>query len=218
MSDKKLCTLIGAGPGMGLAIARRFGQEGFRVALMARRQGSLDELTAELTSEGIEARGFVLDVTDPASMDEAFSALRAEMGEPDVLVYNAAVAPPSLPSALDADTLQATLKVNVTGALLAAQQVLPAMRSRDHGTLILTGGGLALYPNAQMTALSIGKSALRSLAFCLASELDDTHVRARTVTICGFVKPDTHFSPDRIAESFWDAHADPDSGPELRYE
>ena len=203
---------------MGLAIARRFGAEGFHVVLMARRQESLDCLVSTLHSEEISASSLLVDVSDAASISTAFSSLQDTIGIPDVLVYNAATAPPGVPSALEASSLNGSFSVNVTGALLCAQQVLPAMRARNSGTILFTGGGLALSPYPQMTALSIGKAALRSLALCLAGELTDTQVVARTVTICGFVKPGTHFDPDKIAETFWKAHSQPDGEPELRYE
>jgi len=84
--------------------------------------------------------------------------------------------------------------------------VLDGMMEAGHGTILLTGGGLALAPLADLASLSIGKAAVRSLAFSLAEELEPAGIHVATVTICGFVQEGTHFSPDRIAAEFWRLH------------
>src|SRR5664279_1978767 len=60
--------IIGAGPGLGAATARRFGAEGFTVGLISRHQGHLDALAEELANDGIQAKGFTADVRDPSSI------------------------------------------------------------------------------------------------------------------------------------------------------
>jgi NAD(P)-dependent dehydrogenase (short-subunit alcohol dehydrogenase family) len=103
----------------------------------------------------------------------------------------------------------ADLQVSVGGALAAVQAVLPAMRARGRGTLLLTGGGFAFEPMPPMASLGAGKAALRNLAFSLHADLAPAGIHAGTVTICGTVKPGTAFDPDRIADSFWALHAQP---------
>ena len=91
-------------------------------------------------------------------------------------------------------------------ALAAAQWALPAMRGRARGTLLFTGGGLALEPKPGLASASLGKAALRSLALSLGAELAPAGIHAATVTICGFVRADTPLDPERVAEAFWDLH------------
>jgi NAD(P)-dependent dehydrogenase (short-subunit alcohol dehydrogenase family) len=100
------------------------------------------------------------------------------------------------------------------GALAATQAVWPAMREAGRGTVLWTGGGLALAPQygAAVPALTAAKSALRGLAFAAAPELAASGVRLATITIAGVVAPGGPFDPDRIAEAFWAAHAAP-AGP-----
>jgi short-subunit dehydrogenase len=207
--SKPVIAVVGAGPGVGLAVAKRFSREGFDVALIARRVEALDEYTAELAHDGVGARGFAADTSDEPGLRQAFADIRASLGSPEVLVYNAAVLKQGRPSELLVEDVIHDFRVNVTGALVAAQEVIPAMRANRGGTILLTGGGLALSPDPAFASLALGKAAIRNLAFSLGGELEGDGIQVATVTICGFVRPGTHFDPDRIADVYWKLHTQP---------
>jgi short-subunit dehydrogenase len=135
-------------------------------------------------------------------------------------VYNAAVLRPGRASALPPEQLTSDFLVNVAGALVAVQTVLPAMRQRGSGTILLTGGGLALNPSPELASLAIGKAGIRSLAYSLFQELKPQRIHAATVTICGTVQDGTHFSAERIAEEYvWLHRQEPDNWtPEVIYD
>ena len=211
MDMKDLCIVIGAGPGVGLAVARRFGREGFRLALVARRSEPLRALVDALRSEGFEAAGYAADAGNFDQLRYTLNEIVDRSGAPSVLVYNAASATQALPSVLDAARLQQDLAVNVTGALVAAQQVIAPMRSLGKGTILLTGGGLALQPYPPLAALAIGKAGIRNLTYSLGGELEPEGIHVATVTIAGYVQPGTPFDPDRIAEAYWQLHVQPRS-------
>lgn len=201
--------IVGMGPGVSAAVARRFGREGFQVAALARRADMLQAQVDALAGAGVAARGYAADAADGASLAAALAQAEAELGAIDVLVYNAAGVRYKPLAALTADELAADLRVSVCGALTATQAVLPGMRARGRGTLLFTGGGFAFEPMAAMASLGAGKAALRNLAFSLFADLKDSGLHAATVTICGLVKPGTPFDPDRIADSYWSLHAQP---------
>src|SRR6185295_7655594 len=165
--SSKICVVVGAGPGLGLAVAKRFGREGYLVALVARRADRLEEYRQELAKAGVEGRPFAADAGDAASLTTAFEAICDSLGDPEVLIYNAAVLKPGTPSTLAEGELVDAFRVNVAGALVAAQQVLPGMRKQGGGTLLFTGGGLALEPWPQYASLAVGKAGIRSLALSL---------------------------------------------------
>jgi short-subunit dehydrogenase len=204
--NKKLIVVVGAGPGVGNHVAKKFGVNNFRVVLVSRNQNSLDQYVQELSSEGIEAYAVAADVSSPASLTEAFDQIKKKYGTTDVLVYNAAVLKGGKPTSLTAESLVSHYQVDVAGALHSALQIIPAQIEQKAGTILFTGGGLALYPSADYTALGIGKAALRNLAFTLAEELKPQGVFVGTVTIAGAVAPGTHFAPELIAEKYWELY------------
>lgn len=204
--SEKTCAIVGAGPGVGLAVARRFGREGYRLALVARREAKLAGYVAELASEGIAATGFAADASSLSDLANAFQKIKSELAAPEVLIYNAAAIMPTVPSDLAAEQMVAEFMVNVAAALVCAQQVIPEMKAAGQGTILFTGGGLALRPNPQYASLAVGKAGLRNLTFSLAQELEPAGIHVATVTIAGFVQPGTPFDPNLIAEEYWRLH------------
>lgn len=204
--SKKLCVIVGVGPGLGLAIARKFGQEGYQLAIVARRAEAIAQYTKTLEALPAKVSSFSADASDPPSLERAFEQIRQTLGHPNVLVYNAAVLRQDNLVALTPDELLQDFKVNVAGALTAVQQVLPNMEEQEQGTILLTGGGLALYPSPQFISLGIGKTSIRYLALSLAEALEAKGIHLATVTICGSIEQGTRFDPDAIAQVYWKLH------------
>ena len=202
---EKLCVIVGVGSGLGMAIAQRFGQAGYHIAMLARRSEVLAEYQAELAKAGIMAQGFSVDVSDTTALTQTFEQIHKTMGTVEVLVYNAAVMKASDPLSITADELFTDFRVAGAGALTAIQQVAPGMRSQGKGTILLTGGALAYdeYSVPQYVSLAIGKAGIRKLSFVMANALEKDNIHVATVTICGTIQPNTHFAPDKIAETYW---------------
>ena len=203
-----LAVILGAGPGIGLAAARRFAREGFRVAAVCRPSDPLDRFQAELDAAAPPGGALVLaaDLALEGAAREACAAVERWGGLPAVLVYNASAGVPGPAADLDPARLQADLRVNVLAPLAAVRWALPGMRRAGRGTLLFTGGGLALEPKPGLAAASLGKAALRSLALSLGRELAPEGIHAATVTIGGFVQPGGPLDPDLIAQVFWQLH------------
>lgn len=206
-----LALVIGAGPGIGLATGRRFARGGFNVGLVARDSGCLEAFEGALAEAGApSARALAADVRDGAALTQALENLQdGSLGEPHVLVYNASFGHPTSPSRLGPEELEEAFRANVLAALQSARSVLPAMRAAGRGTILFTGGGLALIPKAREASLSMGKAALRSLALCLAEELEPEGIHVATLTVRGFVQVGTPFNPELVAERFWELHGEP---------
>lgn len=205
----KVIFIVGMGPGVSAAVARRFAREGYAVGAVARSADKLERQLAAQRSAGVAAAGATADAGDIGSLRQALNALRAELGDARVLVYNAAGMTYRPLADLSPEQFSADLAVSVVGAFAAVQQVLPAMRAQRSGTILLTGGGFAFEPMPTMASLGVGKAAIRNLAFSLHSDLKDSGVHAATVTICGTVAPGSAYDPDRIADVYWQLHAQP---------
>jgi NAD(P)-dependent dehydrogenase (short-subunit alcohol dehydrogenase family) len=201
--------IVGAGPGIGVGVARAFGATGFAVSLLARGQRNLDEATSALTETGADVAAFVADAAHPESLRVAIQAALARFGAADALLYNAVSFSQGLPTTVDPASLTRDFNVNVVGALVAAQAVLPSMRREGRGTLLFTGGGYALHPDPAFASLGIGKGALRTLVMLLARELEGSGIRVSTLTIMGLVKSGSAFDPEGIGRAFLELYQKP---------
>jgi short-subunit dehydrogenase len=208
--DPEHLLLIGAGPGVGAAVARRFGREGFRATLISRGDG-LDELTAELRDEGVNVSQLASDIEHLDTYRATLRTLYEAPGAPAVLVYNASMLVPDGILSSTVEHLREAYDVDVIGAVVAAQIAAPALRAAGSGTVLFTGGGFADHPVPAFATISIGKAALRAAATLVAAEVGGDGVHAASITIAGQVEPGTAFDPNNIAELFWTAHSD---GPE----
>jgi len=208
--------LIGAGPGVGAGVVRRFGREGFRSTLIS-RGGTLNQLADELRSGGLEIRAVVADIADLDGYRETLERIFNDSGAPGVVVYNAALPDPGQVLETTVERLRAAYDVDVLGAVVAAQVAAPVLRAAGAGTLLVTSGGFADNPLPPMASLSIGKAALRSAQTLIAAGVREDGIHAATVTIAGVVRPGTNFDPDNIAELFWTAHTDPKDAWQTEY-
>lgn len=200
------CVILGAGKGISQSVAKEFKNRGYHIALCARNQEKLNDLAQQL---GDDASTWPVDVADSENLKQTLADIASNHGAIEVLIYNAYSAEPGKGSTLDVDKFNQSLQVNVSGALVATQVVAPAMMAKEQGTILFTGGGFALQPFHNQTALSVGKAGLRALSMCLHQELGRKGVHAATVTVCGIVKEGTAFAPDLIAKSFIALHDQP---------
>ena len=199
--------LIGAGPGVGAGVVRRFGRAGFRSTLISRDQ-ALEQLVPELRGEGLEIESVAADIEDLHGYRKTLERIFGEPGAPGVVVYNAALPDPGQILDTTVERLRIAHDVDVIGAVVAAQVAAPVLRAAGGGTLLVTSGGFADNPVPALASLSMGKAALRSAQTLIAAGVREDGIHAATVTIAGAVKPGTNFDPDNIAELFWTAHTD----------
>lgn len=218
MSKQRVAAVLGVGPGLGAAVAQRFAREGFAVGLMARGEDKLAPVKAQIERLGGTALGVPTDAGDAASVKAAFAAVRAELGPPEVLVYNAGAY--QMGGILDVtpEQFEACWRANCLGGFLAAQQVLPAMLEKGRGTLLFTGATGSLRGSARFACLAVGKFGLRALTQSLAREFGPRGIHVAHVIIDGQIDtprlraaqperdPQTLLAPDAIAETYWHLH------------
>jgi NADP-dependent 3-hydroxy acid dehydrogenase YdfG len=204
--------VVGAGRGLGVAVARRFGAEGFHVALVARSQARLDALAAELREAGIIARGYAADVRDGAVLAEALERAAAELGPVDVLTFSPVPARMSLRPVLETsrDDLVAAFELSVLGPHAAVGAVLPGMRERGTGSLLFVNGGSAVRPNRAVAGASVAFAGEAAYAQMLHTVLAGTGVHVGQLIVPGAITPGhpTH-DPDALAGGLWSMHAEP---------
>jgi short-subunit dehydrogenase len=202
--DRRHLLLIGAGPGLGLAVANRFATGGYRGTLVARSTDRLGDLRRSLSDTGAEINAVEADASDPEDLGARMSKLYRRDGAPGVVIYNAVMGVPDQLLSATVAHLQEAYAVDVIGAIVVAQVAAPAMKAAGFGTIVVTGGGFADHPIPALATISLGKAALRSAATMLSADLGPDGIRVATLTIAGQIVAGTAFDPVRIAERYWE--------------
>ena len=212
----EVLVVVAAGPGLGRAVALRFAREGAAVGLVARSTDKLGDLVSEVSGAGARAVATAAaDVGDESALRRALGALRAELGEATALVYNGSAYVEGSVTALPAERLRLALDVGVVGALVAAQEAVPAMRAAGRGTVLLTGSVAADRASTSAAAVGVAKAALRNLARSLHKEVATDGVRVTTVTLDGVLAGASALDVDEIADLYWRLHTRPEAPPDV---
>jgi NADP-dependent 3-hydroxy acid dehydrogenase YdfG len=202
--------VVGAGPGLGRAIAIAFAATDCApITLIARRLEPVTAIAAELQASGVAAEARAADVRDEPALREEIAGTVEQFGLPDVLVYNAAIIRRDCVGQLDSTQHEQAWGVNVGGALTAVAALAPAMERRGSGTILLTGGMPT--PDPDYVSLSLGKAGVRALAELLAAKYGSAGVHVATVTVGGAIAAGTDLDPDDIAAHYVRLHAQPQS-------
>ncbi|HXP29824.1 MAG TPA: SDR family NAD(P)-dependent oxidoreductase [Stellaceae bacterium] len=204
--------IVGAGAGLSAALARRFATEGMRVALAARRPERLEGLLAETG-----ARAFRCDASRRDEVEALFAAFAAQLGPPDVVVYNPSYRARGAIGELDCDEVLKGLLVTCYGGFLVAQQAARAMLARGHGSMLFTGASASIKGYARSSSFAMGKFGLRGLAQSLARELAPQNIHVAHFVIDGGIRQpndprasargeDGLLEPDAIADTYLRIH------------
>jgi len=202
--------IIGAGPGLGAAVARRFGREGFSIALVSRDQGNVDALAAELNDEGLTARGYAANVLEPTQLEAALARAAADLGPITSLQYSPLPSRDYLKPVLDATPELAleAFQFSVLGLIHAVRTVLPAMRDNGDGSIVLINGGTSVKARHGFAGTSIAFPAESAYGQMLHDALADEGIRVTQLVIPGSI-PKLHLENglDTVADRVWDLHA-----------
>jgi NAD(P)-dependent dehydrogenase (short-subunit alcohol dehydrogenase family) len=215
-----VAVVVGAGPGLGAALCRRFAAGGMRVAA-ARRDGEAAREVAE-TAGG---RGYACDATDRTAVAELFRAVDRDLGTPELVVFNAGAFRPAGVLDIDPEEFERCWRIGCLGALHVGQEALRRMAERGRGTLILTGATAALRGGKGFANLAVPKFGLRALAQSMAREMHPQGVHVAHTIIDGQIRNDARggrhaasergedalLEPDTIAEAYWQLHLQPKS-------
>jgi NAD(P)-dependent dehydrogenase (short-subunit alcohol dehydrogenase family) len=213
MSDSIM--VIGAGPGIGQAVAERFGRAGWSVVLAARDASRLRDLVSSLVEQGIDAHAVPVDATDPAALRIAMAEADRIAGGLGVVHFNAAIVRRQNLLAMTDDEVVGDLAINVAAGLHAIRAAVAQFGDRS-GTILVTGGGLAIAPHPDYASLGLGKAALRNVVQALAPQLAERSIRIAIASVATLVAPG---SPEArgVADTFFTLATDPEPRWEAVY-
>ena len=215
--------IVGAGPGLGSALARRFARAGMKVAVARRSAGKLAPLAAEL---GADARAYACDATDEAAVRQLFASVTADLGIPALVVFNAGAFVRKGVLDTSVEEFERCWRVGCLGGFLVGREAASAMLAHNaghRGTIIFTGATASLRGGALFQNLAVGKFGLRALAQSMARELQPRGIHVAHVVIDGQIEGerpghstaergrDTVLDPAAIAETYYQLHLQPRS-------
>jgi NAD(P)-dependent dehydrogenase (short-subunit alcohol dehydrogenase family) len=218
LKNKPIAVIVGAGAGLGASLARRFATE-YAVAIIARRAEYLDILATEIRRQGRIALEVQADVGKREQVAAAFKLIHERLGQPEVLVYNAAAGPFGGLADLTPEQFENALRINALGAFLCVKECVPGLLERGSGSVLFTGATAGVKAGARSVAFGAGNFAKRGLAQSLARDLGPKGIHVAWVNIDGGIEPphrtrpsmdnEGMLSPDAIAENYWHlAHQD----------
>ena len=212
---KEIAVIVGVGPGLGKALAAACAQDGMAVAIVARDLDRLKTLTADL---GRSVTAYEADAADSQSLKKTFRRIEADLGEPDLVVFNAGTFEPGMVLDIDPEDFERCWKIGCYGGLVTAQEAARQMMTRGKGTIIFTGATAALRGSKGFANLAVPKFGLRALSQCLARELGPQGIHVAHVIIDGQIEseryahlakdrgPDALLKPKEIAAAYLTLH------------
>ena len=204
--------IVGAGPGLGAAVARKFGREGFAVALIARNRTKLEALEKDLAADGVTARGYVADVRDRDALARALERAAEDLGPIEAMQFSPVPGADFLKPVLETtvEDLRAAVELSILGFSAAVGQVLPGMMERGAGTILLINGASAATPNGRVAGTSTAFAGESAYGAMLHEAAAPRGVNVRQLITPGAIGGgDPLYEPAALAERIWRLHAVP---------
>lgn len=203
--------IVGAGRGLGAAVAREFVTHGFNIALVSRTQEHVDALADDVRSADADARGFAADVRNPQQLAAALDSAATSLGTVEVLQYSPVPQRDFMKPVLEttADDLLGPIEQSVYGPVAAVQQVLPGMRSTGRGTVVLVNGASAVRPGPNVAGTSIAFAAESAYGQLLHDALAPEGIHVGQLIIPrGIGGGEPSHEPTALAQRIWKIHRD----------
>lgn len=210
--SKPVCAVIGIGPKNGRAFATRFASEGYAVALLSRSTDYSRPL-----AESLGGKAYACDVTDPEAIRSAFAQIREDLGDVEVLLYNAGSGQFGIFDDVPDEAFEKGWQINVRGLLQSTREVVGPMRAKGEGAIIVTGATASLRGKPFTAAFAQAKAAQRSLAQSLARQLGPEGIHVALVIVDGGIGDDElsgdegQLRPSDIASTVFHLAAQPKS-------
>lgn len=218
MQQTDIGVVVGAGPGLGAAVAARFARAGYHMVVSTRSDDNCEARAREIRQAGGSCEAIAADATEAGQVADLFEQVERRHGAPSVVVFNAGAFEPSRVVDIDPGDFERCWRVGCLGGFLVGQQAARSMQRRGGGSLIFTGATASLRGGAGFANLAVPKFGLRALAQSMARELGPENIHVAHVIIDGQILapdrqhlveqrgPDSLLDPAAIAEQYYQLH------------
>ena len=212
MTEKKIGLIVGAGMGLSASLARKFSRAGMKIALASRDTEKLSDLVSELG-----AAVYRCDTSDPESVQNLFSLVQFDLGDPEVVIFNASKRVRGEITKIDVDEVRDAILTTCYGGFLVGQEAAKIMQKLGGGTIMFTGASAGVKGFPKSATFAMGKFGLRGLAQSMARELHPQNIHVVHVVVDGGISSeekdsisgrgeDSWLLPDAIADTYYHLH------------
>jgi NAD(P)-dependent dehydrogenase (short-subunit alcohol dehydrogenase family) len=213
MAQQEIALIVGAGPGLSASLGRLFHKEGMKVALASRETSKLSDLVRET-----DGRAYACDASTPKDVESLFDSLAKDIGDPNLVVYNASGRVRGAITELNPEEVRKTIMITCYGGFLVGQAAAKRMIKAGKGTILFTGASASIKGFANSAAFAMGKMGLSGLVQSMARELQPQNIHVAQVVIDGGIGspnrpermasrgPDGCLDPDAIAQTYLQLH------------
>ena len=212
MANKRIGLIVGAGTGLSASLARKFSGAGMQIALASRDTKKLSNLVSELG-----AAVYSCDTSDPKSVRDLFSSVQLDLGDPEVVIFNASKRIRGEITEIDVEEVRDAILTTCYGGFLVGQEAAKIMKRVGSGTIMFTGASAGVKGFPKSATFAMGKFGLRGLAQSMARELHPQNIHVAHVVVDGGIHSeeknsfsgegeDNWLLPDAIADTYYHLH------------
>ena len=211
----KSCVILGAGPSIGLSVAKQFASKGYNLGLGSRNKSNYPEILQLSTIENVDFRQYKVDASIEKQVIDFVAAAEDELGKISIGIYNPSKFVKKSVLALSSQDIEEAWRVSCLGGFIFARELVKRMLDRNKGTIIFTGATAGMRGSKDFAAFAIGKFGLRALAQSMAREFHPKGIHIIWANIDGVVKEsntdESFINPNDIAKYYYQLHSQPKS-------
>lgn len=179
--EGKVALVTGAAYGIGFAIAEAYANAGAKVAFNCRGQEHMDKALAQYKEKGIDARGYICDVTDEAQVQKMVADIEAELGTIDILVNNAGIIKRIPMHEMSADEFRQVVDIDLNAPFIVSKAVIPGMIKKGHGKIINVCSMMSELGRETVSAYAAAKGGLKMLTKNICSEYGEYNIQCNGI-------------------------------------
>ena len=179
--EGKVALVTGAAYGIGFAIAEALASAGAKIAFNCRSEHHLEEALAEYKAKGIEARGYICDVTDEEGVKRMIADIERELGVVDILVNNAGIIKRIPMHEMTTEEFRQVIDIDLTAAFIMSKAVIPQMIAKGGGKIINICSMMSELGRETVSAYAAAKGGLKMLTRNIASEYGEYNIQCNGI-------------------------------------